>query len=148
MQKFHLVVMIIFSFSCSDIFKMLKQDFIERRTHVCQVIPPQWKLDPQGQYYELDLKMCQLKELQYDFYWGKERLILNCFSVLTSNLNLDFQLRFQFNINLLFSVLIVNLSFLLKLKLNDCSFNNKVYLLSLLLDSQIWCTKSPLQENI
>ncbi|XP_060584547.1 internalin I-like [Ruditapes philippinarum] len=51
---------------------MLKQDFIERRTHVSHVIPPQWKLDPQGQYYELDLKMCQLKELNYDFNWGKE----------------------------------------------------------------------------
>ena len=51
---------------------MLKQDFIERRTHVSHVIPPQWKLDPQGQYYELDLKMCQLKELQYSFSWGKE----------------------------------------------------------------------------
>lgn len=51
---------------------MLKQDFIERRTHVCHVIPPQWKLDPQGQYYELDLKMCQLKDVAYDFHWGKE----------------------------------------------------------------------------
>lgn len=55
---------------------MLKQDFVERRTHVCQVIPPQWKLDPQGQFYELDLKMCQLKDLHYSFQWGKESGLL------------------------------------------------------------------------
>jgi len=51
----------------------LKQDFVERRCHPCQVILPAWKLDPSGQFYELDLKMCQLKSLEYEFKWGKER---------------------------------------------------------------------------
>ena len=52
---------------------VLKQDFIERRCHTCRSIPSYWKLDPRGQFFELDLKMCQLKSLEYAFKWGSER---------------------------------------------------------------------------
>ena len=51
----------------------LPGNFIERRCYPCQVQPQDWRLDPQGNFYELDLKMCQLKTLEYDFEWGQER---------------------------------------------------------------------------
>ncbi|WAR23775.1 INLI-like protein [Mya arenaria] len=59
-------------FGLSRTLNMLTQEFVERRCHTCPVILPAWKLDPTGQYYELDLKMCQLKNLDYEFKWGKE----------------------------------------------------------------------------
>lgn len=53
---------------------VLKSDFIERKCHASRTLPSAWRLqDSQGQYYELDLKMCQLKSLEYDFKWGTER---------------------------------------------------------------------------
>lgn len=50
----------------------LTGSFVERRLHACQILPPDWRLDSRGQYFELDLKMCQLKSLVYGFAWGQE----------------------------------------------------------------------------
>ena len=53
----------------------LGKDFVER--HIvslpAQVIPDAWNLDRHGQVYSLDLKMCQLKSLDFDFRWGDDR---------------------------------------------------------------------------
>ncbi|KAK3595288.1 hypothetical protein CHS0354_010898 [Potamilus streckersoni] len=50
----------------------LREDFVERRCHPIPSIPQSWQLENRGQYMELDLKMCQLKSIQYAFKWGKE----------------------------------------------------------------------------
>lgn len=54
----------------------LTSKFIERRCQACQNLPSDWRLDTRGQYFELDLKMCQLKSLVYGFEWGQEGGVL------------------------------------------------------------------------
>ncbi|XP_048761100.1 toll-like receptor Tollo [Ostrea edulis] len=53
--------------------KQLTQDFVERRIHPLTIQPVEWGVETKGSNYELDLKMCQLRELVYSFHWGDER---------------------------------------------------------------------------
>lgn len=50
----------------------LSQEFIDQHTHPLTFTRPQWGLDIRGALYELDLKMCQMKTLSYDFKWATE----------------------------------------------------------------------------
>ncbi|XP_069126733.1 protein phosphatase 1 regulatory subunit 7-like [Argopecten irradians] len=50
----------------------LSQEFVDHHTHPLSYTRSQWRLDLQGALYELDLKMCQLKTLTYDFSWAKD----------------------------------------------------------------------------
>lgn len=52
--------------------KHLTQDFVERKIHPLTILPVDWGLETRGTYYELDLKMCQLRDLEYSFQWGDE----------------------------------------------------------------------------
>ncbi|KAK3090435.1 hypothetical protein FSP39_011833 [Pinctada imbricata] len=52
--------------------KNLSQDFVERRLHPLTHLPEAWTVDLGGKYYELDLKMCQLRSLDYEFRWGDD----------------------------------------------------------------------------
>ncbi|KAL8606508.1 hypothetical protein ACOMHN_037739 [Nucella lapillus] len=53
----------------------LTTEFVERRI---SSIPPAgvsetWDVDRSGHYYQLDLKMCRISTLHFDFEWGSER---------------------------------------------------------------------------
>lgn len=66
--------------ACIHIFlkemeKHLTQDFVERKIHPLTILPVDWGLETRGTYYELDLKMCQLRHLEYSFQWGDERFV-------------------------------------------------------------------------
>ena len=54
---------------------LLIQGFIEH--HITSLpgglIPESWGLVRPGQFYQLDLKMCQIKTLDFSFRWGDER---------------------------------------------------------------------------
>ncbi|CAH1774998.1 unnamed protein product [Owenia fusiformis] len=51
---------------------VLTAEFIER--HLSSLVDPPsiWEIE-RGHFYKLDLKMCQMKSLQYGFSWGDER---------------------------------------------------------------------------
>lgn len=57
----------------------LSADYIEH--HITPLpyasIPEGWHIDSGGQFYQLDLKMCQISALHFDFQWGKERYIIS-----------------------------------------------------------------------
>lgn len=55
--------------------KHLTQDFVERKIYPLTILPVDWGLETRGTYYELDLKMCQLRDLEYSFQWGDERFV-------------------------------------------------------------------------
>ncbi|KAJ8305319.1 hypothetical protein KUTeg_015864 [Tegillarca granosa] len=46
--------------------KKLPRDYVERKTHPLMEIKKEWKVHGRGQYYYLDLKMSQIKELDFD----------------------------------------------------------------------------------
>ncbi|GFO03192.1 protein phosphatase 1 regulatory subunit 7 [Plakobranchus ocellatus] len=54
---------------------LLSEGFIEH--HITSLplglVPESWGLERIGQFYQLDLKMCQIKTLDYSFHWGDER---------------------------------------------------------------------------
>lgn len=54
-------------------FTYLTGEFVERRIGALVSIPETWGVDGGGVYNELDLKMCQIKTLLFDFEWGKEK---------------------------------------------------------------------------
>ena len=53
----------------------LTAEFVERRlTTIPPVgVPDSWGVDRGGHYFQLDLKMCQISALHFDFQWGDER---------------------------------------------------------------------------
>ncbi|KAK7495942.1 hypothetical protein BaRGS_00012932 [Batillaria attramentaria] len=53
----------------------LSADFVERRVTVIPpaAVPDGWGVDRAGNYCQLDLKMCQISALHFDFQWGRER---------------------------------------------------------------------------
>ncbi|KAK6186151.1 hypothetical protein SNE40_008246 [Patella caerulea] len=53
----------------------LTQDFVERKISVLKTLQDGWGVDryKTGNFYRLDLKMCQIKDLSYSFEWGQER---------------------------------------------------------------------------
>ncbi|KAK7101209.1 leucine-rich repeat-containing protein 40-like isoform X2 [Littorina saxatilis] len=53
----------------------LTPEFIERRlTTIPPVaVPDSWGVERGGHYFQLDLKMCQLTAMHFDFSWGQER---------------------------------------------------------------------------
>ncbi|ESO94435.1 hypothetical protein LOTGIDRAFT_232290 [Lottia gigantea] len=53
----------------------LTEDFVEKRLRALKSLQDGWAVDQYGtgKFYELDLKMCQIKDLSYSFEWGKER---------------------------------------------------------------------------
>ncbi|CAL1539607.1 unnamed protein product [Lymnaea stagnalis] len=55
---------------------LLTSSFVEH--HITQfpgtLIPEEWGLVTYSVYYQLDLKMCQLKSLDYSFNWGDEKM--------------------------------------------------------------------------
>nr|XP_022317515.1 uncharacterized protein LOC111120823 [Crassostrea virginica]XP_022317516.1 uncharacterized protein LOC111120823 [Crassostrea virginica]XP_022317517.1 uncharacterized protein LOC111120823 [Crassostrea virginica]XP_022317518.1 uncharacterized protein LOC111120823 [Crassostrea virginica] len=52
--------------------KELTQHFVERKIHPLTILPLDWGVESKGSYYELDLKMCQLRRMIYSFQWGDE----------------------------------------------------------------------------
>ena len=53
----------------------LTAEFVERRltTIPPAAVPDSWGVDSGGHYFQLDLKMCQISALHFDFEWGHER---------------------------------------------------------------------------
>ena len=49
----------------------IRHELVEERSKVLHPVPREWGMGL-GPYYMLDLKMCQIKSLKYDFYWGDE----------------------------------------------------------------------------
>ncbi|PVD23485.1 hypothetical protein C0Q70_16757 [Pomacea canaliculata] len=53
----------------------LSAEFVER--HITKLsstlIPEIWDVEHGGQFYQLDLKMCQISALHFDFQWGKQQ---------------------------------------------------------------------------
>lgn len=47
-------------------------EFVENRIHTLTHVPVDWGVDLREKYYELDLKMSQMKMLAYSFQWGDE----------------------------------------------------------------------------
>lgn len=69
-----------YSILCSLAFNMekeLTQHFVERKIHPLTILPLDWGVESKGSYYELDLKMCQLRKMIYSFQWGDERFVFN-----------------------------------------------------------------------
>ncbi|KAK3781060.1 hypothetical protein RRG08_046363 [Elysia crispata] len=54
---------------------LLSEAFIEHHITSLPVglIPESWGLGKPGQFFQLDLKMCQIKTLDFSFRWGNER---------------------------------------------------------------------------
>ena len=50
----------------------MKRDFVDRRVSLVKRVPAEWEVSP-GYYYQLDMKMCQIRELKYDFRWGDDQ---------------------------------------------------------------------------
>lgn len=51
----------------------LSPEFVENRIHTLTHVPVEWSVDLRDKYYELDLKMSQMKMLVFNFKWGDER---------------------------------------------------------------------------
>ncbi|XP_071120540.1 uncharacterized protein [Mytilus edulis] len=50
----------------------LSPEFVENRIHTLTHVPVEWSVDLRDKYYELDLKMSQMKMLVFNFKWGDE----------------------------------------------------------------------------
>lgn len=50
----------------------LPPEFVENRIHTLTHVPVDWNVDIREKYYELDLKMSQMKTLVFGFKWGEE----------------------------------------------------------------------------
>ena len=50
-------------------------------------IPEEWIVEGGSHFYQLNLKMCQLKQLKYNFRWGTSRyaMILRKFPINSAN---------------------------------------------------------------
>ena len=51
----------------------LTAEFVERRLTVLPNVPDTWNVDRSGHQFQLDLKMCQISALRFNFSWGTER---------------------------------------------------------------------------
>lgn len=62
----------------------LTADFVERRISAIPStsFPDGWGVDHTGLYYQIDLKMCQISSLHFDFEWGREKQAPRLTSVL------------------------------------------------------------------
>lgn len=64
---------------------IVKENFVEKRIRSMKKCPDSWEVDYRiHKYFELDLKMCQIKRLNYDFQWGDEKVAVSRFSTAIS----------------------------------------------------------------
>lgn len=61
---------------------MIHKDFIESRVSTLPFVPEEWEVGSRHGY-KLDLKMCQIKALVYDFTWADDERCVQICKVIT-----------------------------------------------------------------
>lgn len=76
----------------------LKENLVEKRIRSLKKCPDSWQVDYRiHQYYELDLKMCQIKRLSYNFKWGDEKDVVSRYSTAISTPSRILRLNLSLN---------------------------------------------------